>query len=126
MKRVLISVIIIVSIVFSSIIMYRTINNELTVLTEKLDLCMEFTENNSFSRAKTKAEEITQSWKKVSSKLKLIVSEDVCDEVNNELEAIITNIDERDIIKAKQSIKNSKIMIKEIVENEKISLSAIL
>lgn len=126
MKRVLISTFILLSVFFISFLTTKAITKELTHLKSELINCIEVTDKNAVELTKTEFEEIYKSWQITAKKLELIISEDLCSEVSNELEAAAVNLNSKDYSEANNNIKRAVNTINKIIDREKLSLDAIL
>lgn len=126
MKRVYISLIILVSIVVLSIFSYCCLSRELDFIKEELIDCIELTDDTTVYSAKIKADEIYERWQINSKKLELVIPEDVCNELSLVLEDIKLCFADGKREEAKQKIKKAIYTIDNITDREKLSLEAIL
>ncbi|MBR3815934.1 MAG: DUF4363 family protein [Clostridia bacterium] len=126
MKRVYISLIILVSIVVLSIFSYCCLSRELDFIKEELIDCIELTDDTTVYSAKIKADEIYERWQINSKKLELVIPEDVCNELSLVLEDIKLCFADGKREEAKQKIKKAIYTVDTITDREKLSLEAIL
>lgn len=126
MKRVYISIIILVAVVAVAFFSYCAVNKELTDFKNKVIDSSAYISSEKYDKATEDFRSLYIHWQKTSNRLELIIAEDICNEVENELKGIIISIKESNITQAIQGSERVINIIDKINSEEKLSFDAVL
>ena len=126
MKRVIVSVIITVFSVVFSLFSGSFIEEKLLTIEEELSLCYEFLSDEDLTSAEKKSDDIDIYWNKNEGTIKLLISSEHCQKLEEEIKKLRFFIRSENKGSALESICNSKNIISTIKENEKLSLDSLL
>ena len=126
MKRVIVSVILTVFSIVFSLFSGSFIEEKLHSLEEELSQCYEFLTEEDLTSAEKKANDIYIYWRENKRAIKLLISGEDSQSLEEEVINLSFFIRSENIDSALESICNSRNIILTMKENEKLSLDSIL
>ena len=126
MKRVIVSVILTTFSIAFSLFSGSFIEEKLHTLEEELSICYEFLTEEDLISAEKKADDIYIYWSKNKRAIKLLISGEDCQSLEEEIKNLGFFIRSENRDSSLESISNSRNIILTMKENEKLSFDSVL
>lgn len=126
MKRLIISVLLLCLIFGFCAFSYSFIQKKVAELDAELALCIEYINEENYGDAKEKIDDSSVFWQKNQGKFKMLVEGAFCETVENCLDSIRFCFEEKEYTQAKNSVNECRNALRQILENERLSIEVVL
>lgn len=126
MKRLVISILLLCLAFGFSVFSYSFLEKKVNELDAQLASCIEYINGQNYSKAKETIDFSAEFWQKNQGKFKMLIEGAFCETVENCLDSLRFCFAEEEYTEAKNSVNECRNALRQILENERLSIEVVL